>query len=183
MSYKPSDTYHGEFVTSSPTTGAATNADSLPVATANHNGTDDGTFVLTVTPLATGRYGVSGTIPSGYGSGHVVNVSVAATVGGVGGVAVVDTFLVDTKRLSDTLSVALVASGLDAVMVTASLNARRVLNSLLSLAGAGKLNGVPAKGVAGTVVLRDPDDTVDAVSIPVDGNGNRPGPNVLNPPA
>jgi hypothetical protein len=101
VSYKPSDPFTKEFVTSSPTTGAAVNADTLPVATANRNGTDDGTFALTVASIDTGRYKITGTIPAGYVAGDVVNVSVAATVGGVAGKAIVDTFVLDTKRLGD----------------------------------------------------------------------------------
>jgi hypothetical protein len=85
-------TYNAEFVTSNPTTGAAQNADSLPVATANHNGTDDATFTLTVTNLDTGRYKVSGTVPSGYAAGDSVWITVAATVATIAGKAVIDSF-------------------------------------------------------------------------------------------
>jgi hypothetical protein len=99
--YKPSDAYYKEFTTANPTTGAAANADSLPTATANHNGTDDGSFTLTVTNLDTGRYKITGTVPSGYVKGDVVNVSVAATCSSVAGKAVVDTFSIDSKRVGD----------------------------------------------------------------------------------
>lgn len=94
MSYRPGDAYFGGFTTASPTTGAAANADTTPVATATRNGTDDGAFALTVNNLATGRYKLTGTVPPGYNSGDVVQISVAATVGGVAGVAVVDRFTV-----------------------------------------------------------------------------------------
>jgi hypothetical protein len=99
--YKPGDAYYKEFVTSSPATGAAVNADSLPVATANHNGADDSGFALTVTNVDTGRYKITGTVPGGYAKGDVFNVSVAATVGGVAGKAVVDTQQIDSKRIGD----------------------------------------------------------------------------------
>lgn len=99
--YKPGDGYCKEFVTSDPATGAARDADSLPAATANRNGADDGAFALAVARLDTGRYKVTGTIPSGYASGDVVNVSVAATVNAVAGKAVIDTFVLDGKRVSD----------------------------------------------------------------------------------
>src|SRR5262245_11052270 len=69
-SYKPGDPYTGEFVTSSFSTGAAANADSLPTAGMVHNGADDGTVTLTVANVATGRYKVTGTIPSGYAAGE-----------------------------------------------------------------------------------------------------------------
>jgi hypothetical protein len=71
------------------------NADSLPVATANRNGADDDAFVLAVANLDAGRYKVSGTIPSGYAGADVLNVSVAATVGGVAGKAVIDTQVIE----------------------------------------------------------------------------------------
>lgn len=104
--YKPSGAYCVEFVCSL-ATGAASDADALPVATVNKNGTDDGSSptgwsnTLTVAKIDTGRYKITGTIPSGYASGDVVNVSVAATISSVAAKAVVDTFIVDTKRNSD----------------------------------------------------------------------------------
>lgn len=99
--YKPSDPFYKVFTTSSPSTGAAVNADSLPVATANHNGADDGAFTLTVTNIDAGRYKITGTVPSGYVKGDVVNVTVAATVSTIAGKATVDTFTIDSKRIGD----------------------------------------------------------------------------------
>jgi len=101
MSYKPSDSYYGEFTTQNFNTGVATDASSLPVATATQNGTDDATFTLTVTNMDTGRYKITGTIPAGYSSGDSVQISVAATVGGVSGKAVIDSFVIDSQRNSD----------------------------------------------------------------------------------
>lgn len=101
MSYKPSDSYFGGFTISHPTTRAAVNADSLPSATATKNGADDGAFSLTVTNLDTGRYKITGTIPAGYTSGDVVQVSVAATVSSVAAKAVVNSFVLDGQRNSD----------------------------------------------------------------------------------
>lgn len=109
MSYKPSDPYCKEFTTANPSTGAAQNADSLPVATANRNGTDDAAFVLTVTNLDTGRYKITGTVPNTYAKGDVVNVTVAATVNSVAGKACVDTFVLDSKRVGDLNDVAATA--------------------------------------------------------------------------
>jgi hypothetical protein len=97
MSYKPLQLYYKLFTA----TGAATNADSLPVATANHDGADDSAFVLTVTSVDTGRYKITGTVPSGYAEGDIVNVMVAATMSGVAGKAIVDTFTIDTKYVGD----------------------------------------------------------------------------------
>jgi hypothetical protein len=101
MSYKPSDPYSKEFTTASPTTGAAANADSLPVATADFDGSGTGSMALTVANLDTGRYKATGTFPAGRVRGDVLNVSVAATVGGVAGKAVVDTQVLDSKRVGD----------------------------------------------------------------------------------
>jgi hypothetical protein len=92
--------YYAEFTTTNPTTGAAQNGDSLPVATATHNGADDASFSLTVTNLATGRYKITGTVPGGYSSGDYVQVSVAATVATVAGVGVVDNFVIGPAALS-----------------------------------------------------------------------------------
>jgi hypothetical protein len=101
MSYKPSDSYSKEFVTSSPTTGAAADADSTPAATADFDGSGTGSMALTVTHIDTGRYKITGTIPAGRVKGDVLNVSVAATVGGVAGKAIVDTQVLDSKRVGD----------------------------------------------------------------------------------
>ncbi|MDR3634346.1 MAG: hypothetical protein P4L84_11125 [Isosphaeraceae bacterium] len=110
MSYRPGDAYFSEFTTSNPTTLAAQNADSLPVATANHNGQDDASFVLAVTNLDTGRYKVTGTIPSGYSPGDVVNITVAATVATVAGKLPIDGFVLDGKRVSDLQDLSAIAA-------------------------------------------------------------------------
>ena len=78
MFYRPGDNYYSEFTTFN--VGGAVDADSLPTATANCNGTDDGSFALTVTKIDTGRYKVTGTIPATYVSGNIVNVTVSATI-------------------------------------------------------------------------------------------------------
>ena len=106
MFYKPGDSYYKEFTTSDPASGAARTADSTPAATANHNGTDDSNFALTVTNIDTGRYKITGTVPSGYAAGDVVNVTISATVNSVAGKATVDTFMVDTKRVSNLNDIA-----------------------------------------------------------------------------
>lgn len=94
---KAAGAYYGEFVTQRFDTGAATDADSLPVATATKNGTDDGAFTLTVTKIDTGRYKITGTIPA-YSAGDQVQISVAATVNSVAGKGVVDDFVVVSGR-------------------------------------------------------------------------------------
>jgi hypothetical protein len=94
-SYQAGDSYYGEFCTQRFDTGAATDADSTPTATATKNGADDGTFSLTVTKITTGRYKITGTVPAGYSVGDVVQISVAATVNSVAGSGVVDQFTID----------------------------------------------------------------------------------------
>lgn len=101
MSYKPADAYYGQFTTQRFDTGVATDADSLPTATATRNGTDDGSFALTVTKIDSGRYKVAGTIPSGYVAGDAVQISIAATVNSVAGKGVTDSFVIDSKRNAD----------------------------------------------------------------------------------
>ena len=101
MIYKPNTPYYAEFITSSPNTGGVKNADSLPIAVATKNGTDDSSFSLTVTNIDTGRYKITGNIPAGYVAGDSVQISVSATVDGVADKLVVHNFLVDTKRTSD----------------------------------------------------------------------------------
>lgn len=95
---KANESYYGEFCTQRFDTGAATDADSTPSATANKNGVDDASFSLTVTKIDTGRYKISGTVPAGYSAGDTVLISVAATVNSVAGKGVVDQFQVVSAR-------------------------------------------------------------------------------------
>jgi len=110
MSYKPGDSYYGEFCTQVFDTGVATDADSLPVATVTKNGTDDGSSptgwsnTLTVTKIDTGRYKIAGTIPSSYAAGDVIQMSVAATVNSVAGKAVGGSFMLDLAMNADLLT-------------------------------------------------------------------------------
>ena len=69
--------------TAAPTTGAATNADSLPTGVLYVNGTANGATV-TVTNITTGRYKAAVTFPS-RAAGDVVDIHIPATVGGVVG--------------------------------------------------------------------------------------------------
>lgn len=90
MIFQPGDDYCGLFVTSSPSTHAAVDADSLPVATVTRNGVDDGDVSPTVANIDTGRYKVTFTIPVTYAIGDVVHVSVAATVATIDAKGIVD---------------------------------------------------------------------------------------------
>jgi hypothetical protein len=193
MSFKPSDPYSKEFVTSSPTTGAATNADATPVATADLDGSGTGAMALTVVNLDTGRYKVTGTIPTGRVRGDVLNVSVAATVGGVAGKAIVDTQVLDSKRVgdlndsayaggavasvtapvtagtvTDKTGYSLAAAGLDAVMVEAGVNARQALSPILA-AAAGVLSGAGS----GTIIIKGGNVATTRITASTDASGNR----------
>lgn len=99
--------YYGMFITA---TGLneATDADSLPSATATKNGVDDATFVLTVANIDTGRYKISGTVPA-YSEGDTVQISVSYAVSSVGMKAVVDEFQIIT-----TISASDITSDIDA---------------------------------------------------------------------
>ena len=99
-SYAPGAVFYGEFTTCS-STGAAANADSLPTAIANHNGTDDTGFVLTVANIDTGRYRVSGTVPTGYAQGDRFAISVSAAIGGVATKSVIQCCDVRVAPLTD----------------------------------------------------------------------------------
>jgi hypothetical protein len=193
MSYKPSDAYYKEFTTASPSTGAAQDADSLPTATANHNGTDDGSFSLTVTNLDTGRYKISATIPGGYARGDVVNVTVAATVATVAGKACVDTFVIDSKRVGDLndlggvaqtgdafarigasgaglTAVALAGTGVDGITAETGINLRQAVAVILD-AVASLLSG--ATGGPTTILIKDPTGAHTRIAANVDVYGNR----------
>ncbi|MBL4700318.1 hypothetical protein JYU15_01425 [bacterium AH-315-I18] len=101
MMLKPSDSYTAQFTTQHPDTAVATNADSLPVAIATRNGTDDAGFVLTVTNMTIGRYKITSTIPVNYIAGDLIQITIQATVATIAATAIVDHFTIDTKRNSD----------------------------------------------------------------------------------
>jgi hypothetical protein len=106
MGYKPGDTYIGEFTTED-VSGNAADAGSTPTATLVHNGSDDGAVTLTVTHIDTGRYKISGTIPSsGYVSGDKVQILISAAVGSATPKQVIDSFVLDGKRVSDLHDIA-----------------------------------------------------------------------------
>jgi len=79
--YKPGDVYRDLFPTQS-TTGAATNADSLPTASLYRNNAIDNSVTVTVANITTGIYSLSCTIPGSYAAGDTVQVVISATIGG-----------------------------------------------------------------------------------------------------
>lgn len=147
MSYRPGDSYYGEFTTCNPATGAAQNADAPPAATATRNGADDAGFALTVSNLDSGRYRVSGTVPAGYARGDSVQISVAATVAGVSGKAVIDAFVADTKRVGD-LNDAAAAPGVVQIRQELDANSTRLANLDAAVSSRSTYAGSDTPGTA-----------------------------------
>ena len=87
-----------DFITSSPTTGAAADADSLPACEVFEDATDTAILTPTVTKRTgkTGQYRVpvACTSANGFEVGKSYNVTVSATVGAVAAKAIVQTFQV-----------------------------------------------------------------------------------------
>lgn len=96
MDYKPGDAWSLQFSTLA-ATGAAANADATPAVTVYRNGTDDSAnwSLSAVANPATGRYRVTGTINPAAVHGDLVEVEVAATIGGAASKAFVQRFRVD----------------------------------------------------------------------------------------
>jgi hypothetical protein len=95
LTYKPGMLFFSAFATSRFDTGAASDADSLPVAEAIKNGIVDVAFTFTVAKISTGRYIISGTIPLTYTTNDVVQISVSAIVGGISGSDIVSEFIIE----------------------------------------------------------------------------------------
>ena len=82
MAVIPGDLVVYQFTTRHPTTGAATDADSLPTGVLVLNGVDTAVTV-TIANVETGVYTFSVTVPSTYDAGDEVQVRVAATVNSI----------------------------------------------------------------------------------------------------
>ena len=96
MNYKPSDSYVKEFVTSSPTDRRGPQRGFAARGNGRLGGLGTGDVPHRDQPRRR-AYSITGTIPSGRVKGDVLNVSVAATVGGVAGKAIVDTQGIDSS--------------------------------------------------------------------------------------
>lgn len=90
--HQPGDPYSLEIETYHPVTGVRTSADSLPTILATRNGVDDLAFALTPLLLGTGRYLVTGTIPSNYRTGDQVSIGIYLTVATIHGKDEIDSF-------------------------------------------------------------------------------------------
>lgn len=122
--YQPGSAVVIEFVTNS-ATGAAANADALPVGTLVRNGIDDVTAV-TVTNVDAGRYKASCTIPS-WTIGDAISVSIAATIGGIAAKEIIlnDVLIASSASLVSTLLATAVPNSNTAGTVADAFNAAR----------------------------------------------------------
>jgi len=106
---KPGSSYYAEFCTQRFDSGQSTDADSLPIATITKNGVDDGVSPsawssgIAVSGLATGRYIITGVVPTGYNPGDLIDISIQAIVNSVTGSAVIDEFCIISANIYDSL--------------------------------------------------------------------------------
>jgi hypothetical protein len=102
---KLEETVYADFITSSPTTGAATDADSLPTCEVFEDATDTSILSPTVVKRTgkTGNYRVpiACTTANGFEAGKSYNVVVSATVGTIAAKAVIQTFQMRTQGLDN----------------------------------------------------------------------------------
>lgn len=134
MSYLPSDLVKCEFSTQNPTTGAALNADSLPVGTFFKNIVDDGTVTVTITNIDTGRYAASFTIPSGAVAGDTCGLSIAATVSSVAGKGIVWQSVLDKKRIANIIgtdNLPLISTDVQDLSSSLSINVKKWLGGTI----------------------------------------------------
>lgn len=127
-----------DFVTSSPTTGAATDADTTPTAEVFEDATDTAIITPTVVKRTgkTGNYRVpvACTAANGFEAAKSYNVVVAATVGAVAAKAVIRTFQMRTRDIDDVSTYA----GADTAGTTTLLT--RIPSALTITAGAVNVN-------------------------------------------
>jgi|GEM_PF-1329165 len=99
------ETFYADFITSSPTTGAAVDADSTPTCEVFEDATDTSILAPTVTKRSgkTGNYRVplACTTANGFEAGKSYNVVVSATVSSVAAKAVLLTFQIRTNGPDD----------------------------------------------------------------------------------
>lgn len=157
MSVKSEQAITVLFSTAHASTGAATDADSTPLATLYVNGAASAATV-TVTKIATGVYKAAVTLPT-VTAGDVVSLRVAATVSGVAGEGVVWQEVADTERVSD-LNDPTAASVADAVWDEAVAGHAGVGSTGAALSAAGgsgdpwgtALPGAYGAGTAGALL-------------------------------
>lgn len=155
MSYLPSDAVTCEWTTQNPATGAALNADSLPVGTFARNGTDDGTVTVTVTNVDTGRYKAAFTIPSGGIAGDTCTLSIAATVSSVAGKAIVWQSVLDKKRIANIIgtdNLPLISTDAQDLSSSLSINTKKWVGQVIPTPAVTGVPKVDLQDILGTAV-------------------------------
>jgi hypothetical protein len=151
-------TLYLNFTTSSPTTGAPADADSLPSVYVYED--DNDTPILTPTPVnrSVGEYlvAVAATTANGFEVDKTYNVVATGSVGGVDGKIVLATFVVTEPEL-------LAPDG-----VEDGWSLQEAMRIVLAALG-GQLSGAPS----GPILIRDVNDTKTRVNATVDSSGNR----------
>ena len=136
MIYHLGDSYYSEFVTSDPNTGSAKNADYMPIATSNTNGLDNTSFILTVINIDTGRYNITGIVPLSMPTDSITNISIEATVSGIAGKAIVDTFRTEDISISELYDLvdsnpSSIISGIEnSAIIAKELTSQSILNDI-----------------------------------------------------
>jgi hypothetical protein len=204
MYRKLADTIILDFTVHTPTTGAVADADSLPTVEVFEDDTDSTLSGASVTKRTgkTGNYRV--TIPAtganGFEVGKSYNVVVSAVAGGITVKAVIGSFSIDGKRLSDLNDItAPDLSNLDAAVSTrapealgnlAAVKAKtdnlpttpasldEILEGTTTVEQAIRLLLASLVGKSSgigttTVTVRDINDTKDRIIATVDATGNR----------
>jgi len=122
MNPKLEETIYVDFVTASPSTGAATDADSTPSCEVFEDTTD--TAIITPTPVKrtgkTGNYrvGIDCTAVNGFEAARSYSVVISATVGGVAAKAIVATFQMRTRCIDDVSTVQAIWDALTSALTT-----------------------------------------------------------------
>ncbi len=163
MSVKPSDAITIDFTTQDASTGAATDADSLPTGKLVVNGTDNAATV-TVTNKETGVYKAAVTLPAELSAGDEVQIRIAATVSTIAGKAVIWTDQVDTKIVSELQDIA--AGALMGLANDAITSAKFDESSAYPLKSADTGATQVARVGADGDTLETLSDQVDSVAVP-----------------
>ena len=156
------------FTTQTPSTGAATDADSLPTGLLYVNGTVNGASV-TIANIAVGVYSFSVTLPS-LAAGDMVSLRISATVATIPGEDCVWQDVSDTKivsELQDSTTTA-IADAVHDEVVEGAYTLRHYLR-LLAAVLFGKATG----GGTTAITFRDTADGTDRVVMTVDASGDR----------
>lgn len=169
MTVKLEDTFWLHFGTTSPSTGNATNADSTPVVTIEEDGTTLA-YAATVVNSGVGLYRVAivASAANGFEVGKRYAAWVAATVGGATGRDGLESWMVDTVDLGDTLSVP-AAIKVGTASLLSNVNAVYVLDTSMMVSVKSALSNTLAILVSTSSLLSNVTN-VDSDLVTVAGN-------------